>query len=187
MNMDEVQQHADDSMWDNERSKLIHAYPVPLKQKVANTGLKLLEGIPEDQIGRAGIFYTAASPQTHIGPFKNAVDFLVADGTPVLASADGWIVEIQQHSETWGDGPEFRDFLNYVTINHGDEYSQYCHLTKNSVSKCKLRVGDNVKAGQQIGTVGKTGWTDRDHLHFMVFRADGGKNRFGTKSLIPRF
>lgn len=184
MNMEEVRRHASNPLWDSEPSKLTYTYPVPLES--AETGSALLEGIPEDQIRQVGPFFTAASPESHIGPFKNAIDFLVADGTPVLAAADGRIIEVQESSSRWGDGEEFRDLLNYMTIDHGNgEFTQYCHLGLHSVSESEVWVGSNVKAGQQIAIVGKTGWTDRDHLHFIVFRGD--RNTFGFKSLVPKF
>lgn len=190
VNFSEVQKLANDPMWDREESRLSYAFPVPLKQKIADKGKRLIESpdkIPEDQVGRVGIFYTAASPQTHIGPWKNAIDFLVHDGTPVLAAADGWVDELVESSSTYGDGEEFRDQLNFITICHGSgESTQYCHLAKNSARKAGIKKGDQVKKGQRIGTVGKTGWTDRDHLHFCVFRSPEN-NRFGFKSLVPKF
>ena len=92
----------------------------------------------------------------------------------------------RSNAKSGGDDPEFRDQLNYLTIRHENgEFSQYCHLAKGSVSAMGLRKGSIVQQGQQIATVGKTGWTDRDHLHFVVFRADS--NKFGFKSLKVRF
>lgn len=49
-----------------------------------------------------------------------------------------------------------------------------------------IEIGQYVKKGQPIGIVGKSGWTDRDHLHFIVYRKD--KNfPFGFKSLKIKF
>ncbi|MDD3774177.1 MAG: M23 family metallopeptidase [Patescibacteria group bacterium] len=61
-------------------------------------------------------------------------------------------------------------------------------LAKNSVSRNGLKIGDKVKKGQVIARTGKTGWTDRDHLHFIVFRLDNQiGNNHGFKSLKPKF
>ena len=93
------------------------------------------------------------------------------DGTEILAAEDGKIIEAIDNFNTWGPSEKFIDQLNYLTIQHPNgEYSQYCHLAKNSFQNTGLRVGLNVKKGEVIGIVGKTGWTDRDHLHFIVFK-----------------
>lgn len=53
-------------------------------------------------------------------------------------------------------------FGNNVYINHGGGYlTIYGHLTKAMVS-----TGQKVSAGQQIGTVGSTGWSTGAHLHY---------------------
>lgn len=149
----------------------------------------LTEGVPKGELYRLGRFWCASSPESHVGPFLNAIDFLVPDGTPVLAAADGVIVEIIDHHADWGESEEFRDQLNYVTILHDSgEMTQYCHLAPGSVRSLGLRVGSRVKCGERIATVGKTGWTDRDHLHFLVFRLDDHPdNPFGFKSLRVEF
>ncbi|KKT29210.1 hypothetical protein A3G55_02635 [Candidatus Giovannonibacteria bacterium RIFCSPLOWO2_12_FULL_44_25] len=138
---------------------------------------------------KIGPFLTAISPHSHKGPFRWAIDFLVPDGTIVLAAENGKVIELKENSNKWGASPKFRDLLNFVTVQHKDgEYSQYCHLSKLSVSNAGLRIGSLVKKGQTIATVGKTGWTDRDHLHFIVFRGDADpKNSFGFKSLRVKF
>jgi len=192
--MIELQGSADLACFDNETSK--HDYDFPIRGD-AKTKWSLRRGIPRDQLYRLKRFWCAKSPQSHIGPFKNAIDFLVIDGTPIFAARKGRIVECREDSQSWGDGVEFRDKLNFVTIEHNGhqymhgyftEFSQYAHLEASSVSACGLKVGDYVEAGRMIGKVGKTGWTDRDHLHFIVFRlldTDNEKtgNPFNFKSL----
>lgn len=187
--MKDLQQWAGDSRWDDESSKLRFIYPLKIRSSVATReGLRLAVGNPQNETYRRSAFVCAASPQSHIGPFRWAVDFLVPDGTPVLAACDGEIIEIQEHSDSWGDSPEYRDLLNYLTIQHDNgEFTQYCHLAKDSVLQSKMRIGSRVKKGQQIATVGKTGWTDRDHLHFVVFRNCSSIGPFSFKSLKPQF
>jgi murein DD-endopeptidase MepM/ murein hydrolase activator NlpD len=212
MSMDDLQKHANLPLWhDGEGTKLEFRYPLPIHPLLAGRwtlrGWKyvsqhqvvatmsgerygLLEGIPAGEVYERDGFWCARSPQSHIGPFLNAIDFLVPDGIPVLASQEGEILEVVEHNDRWGDGDEFRDTLNFITLVHASgELTQYCHLARGSVAQQQLRVGSGVKMGQRIGTVGKTGWTDRDHLHFIVFRDDtrDPNNPFGFKSLVPRF
>ncbi len=196
MPMDELQKHANHLTWQiSESTRLSYGFPVSIKHKAAIVaGKDLSKGIPKEQLRKVGPFLTAASPESHIGPFLHAIDFLVPDGVQVLATHQGRIIEVVQDSDEWGDGPEFRDKLNYLTIQHTSldgsvEFSQYCHLAKDSVRACGLKIGSTVNAGQVIAIVGKTGWTDRDHLHFIVFRNDGscGDNPFGFRSLTVKF
>ena len=57
---------------------------------------------------------------------------------------------------------------NRVGILHpGGWLSQYCHLRKGSVA---VKNGDRVKAGQPIGLVGLSGFTEYPHLHFQVMK-----------------
>jgi len=79
-------------------------------------------------------------------------------GAPVVASAGGTIVEIESRVAYGTD----------VVIDHGDRLATvYAHLAAVSVS-----VGDAVAAGQQIGTIGSSGFSTGAHLHFEV-RVDG--------------
>jgi hypothetical protein len=183
MNINTLRESDSWPIWDEvvETTPGRFAIPLPNTPEVHRTGLPLLKDIPEDHIFKIGGFWCSKSPESHIGPFRHAIDFLMADGTPILAACDGTIIEIVEHFNTWGNGPEYADTLNYVTIQHTtSEFSQYCHLMKDSVPK-GIHVGSSVNRGDMIGKVGKTGWTDRDHLHFLVF--EGHPNKFGFRSL----
>ena len=60
---------------------------------------------------------------------------------------------------------------NGVLIEHEGGWStQYCHMAKGSV---RVKVGDQMTAGQPIGLVGLSGDTEFFHLHFTV--RHGGK------------
>lgn len=73
-------------------------------------------------------------------------------GDPVFAAFDGQVVLSGTH---YGYGL-------CVVIRHSNGFETlYSHQSKNSV-----RVGDWVKAGQQIGIVGRTGRATTEHCHF---------------------
>jgi murein DD-endopeptidase MepM/ murein hydrolase activator NlpD len=185
-------QYPESPLWDNEKSKLTYNIPLPLDEELARTGDKLAFDIPDEERMRIGPYTTLPSAESHQGPFKQAIDFAVLDGTPVFAAQGGEVFAIEDSNTRYGPSPEFANSLNYITIRHSNgEFSEYAHLGKDSVSNLGLRVGSSVEKGQKIGTVGKTGWTDRDHLHFLVFRLDAGTtshpNLSGFKSLVPSF
>lgn len=152
-------------------------FTYPLDIKDAESGRALNEYIPKERRYRVGPFYCDTSPNTHTGAYAHAIDFAVRDGALVYATCSGTITDIVEHNSEYGEGAEYADKLNYVTIDHGDCYSQYAHLKKGSVSAHGLYVGKHVMRAQVIGVVGKTGWVDfgenGDHLHFMVFTGTG--------------
>jgi len=188
LDMEELRKIADSPIWNQGDTEGIYNFPLPHRDFMED-GKRLAIGNPEDETYIIGPCYAATSPQSHIGPYKWAIDFLVPDGTEVLAAEDGFIVEVIDGNFTWGDSEEFRDQLNYITIRHANgEFSQYCHLATQSFRQTGLGVGDYVKKGQQIARVGKTGWTDRDHLHFLVFKVGELEgNPYGFYSLKVRF
>lgn len=193
--MDELRSVADNHFWhDGERSRGQYCCPIPATpwkagiwtlrdwkslaaRHVVNDGkvkpYTLIEGVPAEHLYELNGIWCAKSPESHIGPFLHAIDFLVPDGTPVLAAQCGRVVRFVDGNDEWGDGPGFRDKVNYIDISHSyDETTEYCHLAKSSVRALGIKPGDWVEQGQVIGVVGKTGWTDRDHLHFVVLRDD---------------
>jgi len=172
-----------------------YCYPLPLDADRAHVdwvelGRRIANRapvIPQNELKIEGVFLTCASPESHTGPFVSAIDFLVPDGTEILAAADGMVHAIEDSHSAWGPTKASAGSLNYVTLRHNHagrvEYSQYCHLAQGSSKKLGLRIGSFVKTGQPIGLVGKTGWTDRDHLHFMVFRSVAGTPGFQSLSV----
>ncbi len=88
--------------------------------------------------------------------FHSGVDLKAAVGTPVLTVGDG-IVAFADSRGAYG---------NLVVINHANgKQTRYAHLELMSVQP-----GQQVKKGEQIGTVGTTGSPDvqEPHLHFEV-------------------
>ena len=83
-------------------------------------------------------------------------------GEPVVAAADGTVAMV---SEDWTPG---RGYGMYLVIEHENGFATlYGHLSAIDVEE-----GDTVKAGEQIGQIGATGFATGPHLHFEV-RRDG--------------
>lgn len=86
----------------------------------------------------------------------DGVDIAAAKGTPVVAAADGKVLEAG-YDENHG---------NSIRIAHADGYtSMYAHL-----ASCDVKQGQRVTGGQRIGTVGDTGRATGPHLHFELAR-----------------
>ena len=99
-------------------------------------------------------FGTRADPFTGGRDHHLGVDFDANYGDPVKAAANG-IVSFAG----WKNG-----YGNTVVVDHGDGYQTlYGHNQRNVV-----RVGDVVRAGQEVAKVGSTGRSTGAHLHFEV-------------------
>ena len=83
-------------------------------------------------------------------------------GKSVVAVKDGKVVI----SEARISNGKYYSYGEYIVISHGDgTMTLYAHMLANSR---KVKVGDKVKQGQVIGTVGSTGNSTGTHLHFEV-------------------
>lgn len=88
--------------------------------------------------------------QPHTG-----LDLTVPLGTPIVASADGVVV----------DAGDYFFNGNTVFLSHGQGMiTMYCHMQDFAV-----QVGQRVQRGEVIGTVGMTGRATGPHLHWGVW------------------
>ena len=111
------------------------------------------------------------SSPAHLGKLRNAIDLIVDKGTPVLAAADGMVTFVKDISDIGGPNPVYWEYTNFIVVMHPNgEYSRYDHLSYNSST---VKVGQNVRAGEEIAKVGMTGYTYLPHLHFQVFVITG--------------
>ena len=95
--------------------------------------------------------------------YDNAVDIVNACGTPVYASAQGFVTNAVMQG--WNDG-----YGGFIKIDHGNNVQTvYAHVSAQFVSS-----GAYVNAGDLIGVIGDTGRMDGItgcHLHFEVHGA----------------
>jgi murein DD-endopeptidase MepM/ murein hydrolase activator NlpD len=97
---------------------------------------------------------TGAGSDNHTG-----LDIAAAGGTPIQAAKDG----VVKFAGDRGDG-----YGNLVIVDHGDgTETYYAHA-----SALHVQPGQEVKAGEVIASVGTTGNSTGNHLHFEI-RQDG--------------
>ena len=91
-------------------------------------------------------------------------DIACAEGTPILAAADG-VVTVANGLDSWGGSYGY-----YIKINHGGGLETlYAHCSSICVT-----TSQQVQAGEVIGYVGHTGRVTGNHLHLEV-RIDGNR------------
>jgi murein DD-endopeptidase MepM/ murein hydrolase activator NlpD len=85
------------------------------------------------------------------------VDYAAPTGTPIRTVGDGQVIEA---AYTRSNG-------NYIKIRHNSVYTtMYLHMSRFGKG---IKRGVQVKQGQVIGFVGKTGLATGSHLHFSFF------------------
>jgi murein DD-endopeptidase MepM/ murein hydrolase activator NlpD len=120
--------------------------------EVAPTTLRLLQpcdGKRTNTYGQRRLF-NGQSRNPH-----NGMDISAPEGTPVVASAEGTVIDIGDYFFSG----------NTVIVDHGQGFrTLYAHL-----SAVDVKTGDPVAAGAPIGRVGATGRVTGAHLHFSVY------------------
>ena len=95
-----------------------------------------------------------------------AIDIAAPQGTPVKAAMSGKVVGINKYG--FGEN-EYEGYGVSVTVDCGNGITMaYHHMVDGS--NADLNIGDEVKAGQQIGQVGSTGKSTGPHLDFQVVK-----------------
>lgn len=96
-------------------------------------------------------------PMPSVGSVRKTgrgVDILAPEGRPIRAVAEGQVLKVLHIS----------GFGLVCIIDHGEGWSSvYAHASGYSV-----RVGETVRSGQEIGTVGQTGSLEGPRLHFQI-------------------
>ena len=91
------------------------------------------------------------------------IDIGAPSGVPVYSAWDGIVI--------WAG--KKGGYGNAVIVDHGDIKTLYGHLSVITASR-----GKEVKGGDSIGMVGSTGMSSGPHLHFEVFRTEGGAIKY---------
>jgi murein DD-endopeptidase MepM/ murein hydrolase activator NlpD len=136
--------------------------PADTDQRIAAIGLAMRPLVPQFNAvwptrGQITTYYGEVgrlSPRGHSG-----LDIAAPEGTSVLAADDGEVLKAYWNHDGYG---------GLVIIGHPSGYETwYGHLDSFDVE-----VGEQVKRGEEIASMGSTGFSTGPHLHFEV-RQDG--------------
>ena len=96
-------------------------------------------------------------PFYKVTKFHGGIDFSGPVGLGIYATGDGVVVKVEKNKSGYG---------NNVVIDHGYGYkTRYAHL-----HTIKVKKGEKVKRGQEIGLLGNTGKSTAPHLHYEVIK-----------------
>ncbi|HUQ07348.1 MAG TPA: M23 family metallopeptidase [Kofleriaceae bacterium] len=126
------------------------------------------EKTPARSTRRFGAQRHGVSDPTKCGSGHCGLDLAGPRGRPVVAVAWGTVVRVE-HSVNGRDGRSGR----YVRLEHPEGvFTEYMHL---DAIEAEIKVGDDVVAGQVLGTLGKSGiHSGEQHLHFgLEIQIDG--------------
>ncbi|WP_207460759.1 M23 family metallopeptidase [Azospirillum sp. SYSU D00513] len=123
--------------------------------------------------GRLDFACGRLSYEGHKGTDVRLPDYRAMErGVAVLAAADGVVRAVRDGMEDVNirtTGPEAvknREAGNSVVLMHGNGWeTQYGHMKRGSVA---VKPGDRVRAGQPLGEIGLSGFTEFPHVHFEV-------------------
>jgi murein DD-endopeptidase MepM/ murein hydrolase activator NlpD len=133
----------------------------------------------------------------HTRGMHSGIDYIVPEGSPLIAVCDGVIVDFSFMGNPAEQSLTLRAYLpEKVRTPDGSRVLSnlliaYGHLTGDPTSRL-VKTGDEVKAGQIIGTSGWPVYTRDDgstgvqynnaHLHLETHLVTDGKNRFGSRT-----
>ena len=130
----------------SEKEKYLNAIPSikPVREDKLKRNIKYLSG-----------YGMRIHPIHKIPRMHHGLDFTAPKGTIVRATGDGKIVKVKRAKSGYGKN---------IMIDHGYGYKTlYAHL-----NEINVKVGQNIKKGEKIGTVGNTGTSTAPHLHYEV-------------------
>jgi murein DD-endopeptidase MepM/ murein hydrolase activator NlpD len=159
-----IQTKSYDELGDLAKDKTEMLSSIPAIQPIANKDLRRF----------ASGFGMRTHPIYKMQKMHTGVDFAAPIGTPVFSTGDGKVIKVERSGRGYG---------NEIEVDHGHNYiTKYAHL-----STMDVRIGQKVKRGQIIGTVGNTGTSVAPHLHYEVVYRDNKVNpvNFFFNDLTP--
>lgn len=137
-------------------------WPVP---EYVEAGVDMWHQLTSTFGSRTNPFDPSQGQQNH-----NGIDISHSTNTSakIVAAASGEVILVVDNIPGKTD---YASYGNHIIIKHSDGYyTLYGHMAPGSLL---VKVGDKVNAGQQIGTMGTTGSSTGNHLHFEISKIEG--------------
>jgi hypothetical protein len=118
-----------------------------------------IKPVRQDKLKRSMRYLSGYGVRIHpvhkVRKMHKGIDFTAPKGTKIQATGNGVVIKAVNQRSGFG---------KHVKIDHGYGYvSVYAHM--NSID---VKVGEEIKKGQIIGTVGSTGLSTAPHCHYEV-------------------
>ncbi|WP_237166435.1 M23 family metallopeptidase [Mycolicibacterium hippocampi] len=134
------------------------------------------------QLGPDGRISTGEPTDVNSYPYFGADILAVGDG-PVVSTLDGLAEQVPGTAPTGLTLEQYGG--NHVVQDLGDgNYAFYAHLQTGTV---QVKPGDQLAAGQVIGSLGNSGNTDAPHLHFHVMNSPDPLRSDGLPFVLSSF
>lgn len=162
MNNDELLSELDNRVQKAEADKDVLTRSYEEMMYALETSSLSIDCIPAIQpVNNRQLTLLAAGKKPLINPFHrtmrehHGIDYLIPEGTPVFATADGTVQSLSEKNTTHGKA---------ITIDHGNGYqTSYSHLLD-----IRVKRGQSVKRGDIIALSGNSGLSFAPHLHYEV-------------------
>ncbi len=144
----------------------VEGYERELRSKIDPNGLPqavagVLKWPAASALMSQGYGYTSFASRTYKNQYHNGVDIAGPIGTDIYAAEDG-IVVLTGNQDLYCPHAAYGKFI--VIRHYNGLTTIYGHL-----SQILTSVGAQIKRGDLIGYMGKTGWATGPHVHFTVW------------------
>lgn len=148
-----------------ERQLVLQSKSLDKLQDVASHKEEMLASIPSikpvriDKLNKSLRFLSGFGMRLHpvhkIVKMHAGIDFSAPKGTPIQVTGNGRVVDIESNYSGYG---------KCVKVDHGYGYTTlYAHM-----DRIDVKIGQDLKKGNQIGVIGSTGTSTAPHCHYEV-------------------
>ncbi|MEP7269084.1 MAG: M23 family metallopeptidase [Saprospiraceae bacterium] len=148
-----------------ERQLVLQSKSLDVLQEVASKKEEMLASIPSikpvrvDKLNKSLRFLSGFGMRLHpihkIMKLHAGVDFSAPKGTAIQVTGNGKVIEIESNYSGYG---------KCVRVDHGFGYvTLYAHM-----DRIDVKVGQELKKGNQLGVIGSTGSSTGPHCHYEV-------------------